>query len=208
VTARASSGRSVTHTGAWVRRTFGLPADWITGFTLVSSGPAPDPTPPSAPGGSTPASSVRPPHSLVPSGLSPVYSAPGAHTSGGKSWRTSCVRMASGGYRCAALVKGTRYARNAHGLWGPVVAWVQYRVSYFDRASSSVWRGNPRATPGRHVAGGRSLLTTCSPARATGHRTCWTSVLTSEVDRRPRAGGGYLYYRHWVWVRQSVAYLT
>ena len=208
VTARSSSGRSVSHSGGWVRRTFGLPADWITGFVLQPPAPVPSVTPSSSPGGSTLSVAARPPHSLVPASLSPVYSVPGARQVSGRSWRTTCVRLAANGaYRCTALVRGTKFVRNGQGLWGPVPAWVQARVSYFDRDGSD-WRGNPRATPGRHRAAGQSLTTTCSPARATGHRICRTLVLTSQVARHPRAGGGYLYYRHQVWALQSVVYLS
>ena len=206
VTARASNGATSTRSGSTVRRRFGLPAEWLTGITLPNAAPAtpaPRPAPTPSPSGTATSGTPAPvgalvaavPARLVPAGTSLGYRRSGTRVLTGRTWRTVCRTAGADGYRCSASVRGTAYAKNGAGRWGPAPAWLPERTSFFDTVGVD-WAGDHRATPGRRTVAGKQYSTRCT--RATGARTCVTSVLAEQIGRR-RQGGGYFYYRYRAW---------
>ncbi|NHB83890.1 hypothetical protein G7085_02240 [Tessaracoccus sp. HDW20] len=119
-----------------------------------------------------------------------IYTTPGYHTSSGRRWFTECEAY-SVTERCWTSIWGSRI-QQVDGRYVNRTGWMFNSLTYV-ASPRSVWRGNPLATPGRHIVDGRTWVTECDTPQ-TGRNGCRSYILATVIVR---AGGPGRYTYAW-----------
>ncbi|GAA4905571.1 hypothetical protein GCM10025789_26130 [Tessaracoccus lubricantis] len=124
-----------------------------------------------------------------------VYTTPGTHTLNGREWRTSCEPYSSTVDRCRAEIKAT-VVKVEGGQFVEVTDWAFNNLTY-KPSPRSTWAGNPLATPGEHVIGGRQWRTECDTAQ-TGRNACRSYIMTTVYGVKTMTPRTYEQSNQWV----------
>lgn len=124
-----------------------------------------------------------------------VYTTPGTHEVNGRQWKTACEPY-SITERCRTEIWATQTTYTG-GKYVSKSGWVFNNLTY-KPSPRAAWKGNPLATPGKHVVNGRQWQTECDTP-TTGRNGCRSSILSNAVvAKKTPAGWGFQMEERWV----------